>query len=353
MSKDYYEVLGVNKNSTKGEIKSEYRKLAKKYHPDVNPDDPEAEARFKEASEAYETLSDENKKGNYDRFGSSNGDSYDRPGGRSGFEEFFSNFGGGGGFNVDDLFGQFTNRRSGRNDGLRVRVSLSLSEIITGTTKKIRYQRDIECNSCNGLGGKNVDTCGGCGGSGQKIYTQNTPIGMVRQASACNQCNGEGHIIKDKCTRCRGTGTEKRDEVVDIELPKGSIKDMAMKMQQMGSYQKGRGYGDLLISIDETPDQRFTRHNLDIRYNEEISIVDAILGCDRTITMPHGDEIKFNISSGTSHGQMLRVRGRGISDINYGSVGSLLIDITIKIPTNLSNDEKAIIEKLKQLDIFK
>ena len=347
MSKDYYDILGVDRDADKDTIKKSYRKLSKEYHPDKNSD-PGAEDKFKEISEAYETLSNDEKRVSYDRFGGSGGGQF----GGGGFEDFFSSFGGG--FDMNDVFGSFTNRR-GRNQGsdLRIRVSVNLKDIMTGVDKKLKYQRDIECVVCHGSGGKNVNTCRGCQGTGQKIYTQNTPIGVIRQASVCKECNGEGKTILDKCKMCRGSGCTKKHETVDVDLPRGCVGGMTMKIPLYGNFRRGGGYGDLLVVVDEIPDSKFKRNGPDIHCDETISVVDAILGCERTIKMPQGDEIKFDVSPGTSHGQTLRMRGRGIPDLNHNNSGSLLVNININIPKNLTDKEKEIVGKLKQLDKFK
>lgn len=352
MSKDYYDVLGVERDADQSTIKKAYRKKAVEHHPDKNPDNPEeAEAKFKEVSEAYETLSNEQKRGNYDRFGSSQGPQGFGGGGGGGFEEFFSSFGGG--FDMNDVFGSFSNKRKNRVADLRMTIRLTLKEVMMGVEKKLKYQRHVECTPCNGSGGKDATSCTGCGGSGQKIYTQNSPIGVIRQAVVCDSCKGEGKIIKNPCTSCNGSGTEIKHEEVTIDIPKGSYRGMAMKMSTYGNYQRGSGYSDLLIIIDEIPDKKFTRREMDIHCNETISVIDAMLGCDKNITLPTDETIKFTVRPGTAHGTKLRISNKGIQEPGYGGTGSLIVSVDIKIPTSLSNEEREIIEKLKQLDSFK
>ena len=346
MSKDYYDILGVERDADPKTIKKAYRKKAVQYHPDKNPDNPEAEAKFKEASEAYDILSNGEKRSNFDRFGSAGGQGM----GGGGFEEFFSSFGGG--FNMEDVFGSFTNRQR-RGPDLRVRVDLTLKEVITGVERKIKFKRHVECSSCDGQGGKNAQSCKGCGGSGQKVHVQQSPIGMIRQAVVCESCNGEGQIVKDVCKSCHGSATESKNEEVVIDIPKGASNGMNMKMTGYGNYYKGSVYSDLLISLSEIPDSVFQRNGLDIHCNESISVIDAILGCERVVTLPTDEKIKFTINPGTSHGSVLRVKEKGVQDIGYGRVGSLLMNVIIRIPTDLTTEEKTILEKLKNLKNFK
>lgn len=343
MSKDYYDILGVEKDADASTIKKAYRKKAVQYHPDKNPDNPEAEAKFKEVSEAYETLSNDEKRSNYDRFGSAGG-----PGGFGGFEDIFSQFGG----NFGDMFG-FGGRTRRRTADLRVKVDVTLEDMINGTSKKIRYQREVECDDCNGQGGKHIETCPHCKGTGQQSITRQTPIGIMQQVVTCSHCNGEGKVIKDPCGTCKGSGTKVKNEVVDIEIPKGAMGGMRMKMAMMGSYTRGVGYGGLMILINEIEHPHFMREGLNLIHGQTISVIDAILGCEKTVKMPTGEEIKYTIKEGTQHGHILRVRGKGIPDVDSGARGSLLIEVLVNIPKNLSKEERTILNKLKKLDSFK
>ncbi len=349
MSKDYYKILGVDKNASSDDIKKAYRKMAMKYHPDKNDGDPEAEAKFKEAAEAYDVLSSPDKKSNYDRFGSAGPGA----GGFGGFnmDDIFSNFG--------DIFGDIFNhngrsygqKRTPQGSNLRVRVTLNISEILTGVKKKLKYKRQITCTSCNGKGGSDVKTCHVCAGTGKKTYTQHTPFGQISQIGICPNCNGSGEQIANPCSHCKGDGTILHDETVEVDIPAGVSTGMQINLKRYGNHIRNGQPGDLYVVIDEERDPSFNRQENNIVMEKTISVIDAILGVNTKIRTPRGD-INITIDPGTEHGRVLRVSKMGIPDINYG-LGDLFVKINIKIPKKIELDEKYILEKLKNSKNFK
>jgi len=340
MSKDYYKILGIEKNATQDEIKKSYRKMAMKYHPDKNNGDVESEEKFKECAEAFDVLSDPQKKQEYDTYGSVGGNG-GNPFGGFGMDDIFSRFG--------DFFGFGNNQRNRVRKGndLKVRIQLSIDDIINGVNKKIKYIRQVICNTCNGTGGKDVSTCYTCNGSGQRRVVQNTPFGTVQQVVACNTCNGSGKIIRTPCNSCRGNGAVPNEETVDVQIPKGAISGMAISMEQQGNHIKNGIPGDLLIHIEELNNSPFKREGINLVFDQHISIIDAILGKELQLNTPHGD-IKFTSAPGTSHGKILRIQGKGIPDINRkGLMGDLFIKINIKIPKTVNDQERKILNDLK------
>lgn len=346
MKKDYYEILGVDKSSSEKEIKKAYRKMAMEFHPDRNPDNPEAESKFKEAAEAYDVLSNPEKKAKYDQYG------HNTP------------FGGGGGFNMDmddilqhfgNIFGQqhgnpFGQRRQNRGSDLRIKVSLSIDEILKGTKKKLKYKRQEKCTHCDGQGGTDVINCASCNGTGQKIFIQNNGFTQMRHVSMCPDCGGSGKSIQNKCKHCYGEGTKLKEEIVDVEIPAGVGDGMQLTLKNHGNFSRGGVAGDLHVIIEEIKEAYFQRDNNNLIVEKRISIIDSILGSNVSVKTPHGN-IPIVIEPGTEHGKVIRVTGKGVPDINYG-MGDLYIKITIKIPKTITKDEKAIIEKLKKSKNF-
>jgi molecular chaperone DnaJ len=345
--KNPYDVLGVDKNATDDQIKKAYRKMAMQYHPDKNAGNPEAEAKFKDVAEAYETLSDSNKKANYDRYGNSNGGGNPFGGnpfaGGGGFEDFFSNFG--------DMFGGSRTNRRQRGGDLRVKVTLNINDVLKGCTKKIKYKRQETCKPCSGQGGTDVKTCLVCNGTGQRHVVQNTPFGQIRQAMTCPDCSGTGKQIKNKCGQCHGDGTVLTENTVDINIPAGVYDGIQMSMQGYGNDVGGGIPGDLHIVVEEEKDFSFRRDRGNITVDKTISVIDAICGSHVKVKTPHG-EISIYVEPGTEHGKTLRVAGKGIPDIHHG-LGDLYISISVKIPKNIGMDEKHILEKLKDSKNFK
>jgi molecular chaperone DnaJ len=349
---DYYNILGVDRNATEEQIKKAYRKKAMEFHPDKNQGDPNAETKFKEAAEAYETLSDSNKRSNYDRFGSGG-----NPFGGGGGNPF-----GGHGFNMDDIFSQFGDifgnrgggrqqRRQSKGSDLRMKVVLNIDEILKGAVKKLKYKRHTKCDPCGGKGGSDVRECLTCKGTGHRIVVQNTPFGQMRTETTCPDCRGTGKIIKNPCGHCHGEGTQLKEQVVDVEIPAGVSNGMQLSMQGFGNDIRDGVPGDLYIIVEEAQDFSFKREVNNIIVEKTISVIDAICGAHIKVSTPHG-EIPVYIEPGTEHGSSIRIGGKGIPDINYG-MGDLYIRISIKIPKNIELDEKFVLEKLKDSRNFK
>lgn len=349
MSKDYYSILGVDRNATEDQIKKAYRKKAMELHPDKNPGNAEAEAKFKDAAEAYDVLSDAGKKANYDRFGSA-----DPRGGNP--------FGGGGhGFSMDDIFSQFGDifgnpfggqqKRRSRGQDLRMKVVVNIDEILKGCSKKLRYKRQCKCVKCNGAGGSEVTSCLVCNGQGQRIVVQNTPFGQMRTQTTCPDCQGSGKKVRNRCGECQGGGTVLNEQVVDVEIPAGVSNGMQLSMHGFGNDVGDGVPGDLYIIIEELQDFSYKRENNNIVVEREISVIDAICGAQVNVKTPHG-EIRLTIHPGTDHGHMIRLGGKGIPDMQYG-LGDLFVRCLIKIPKNTNLDERHEIEKLRSMSCFK
>ncbi|WP_044203037.1 molecular chaperone DnaJ [Flammeovirga sp. OC4] len=355
---DYYEVLGVSKDASSGEIKKAYRKVAIKYHPDKNPGDSVAEEKFKEAAEAYEILSDDQKRAQYDRFGHQAFDGSGGFGGGGGgmnMDDIFSHFGdifGGGGSPFGDFFGGGGGggRRQKKGSNLRIKLKLTLQEMAKGVEKKVRIKRYTSCEHCNGTGAKNgtdLETCHTCHGSGQVQKVVNTMLGQMVSQTTCPTCNGEGKIIKNKCEHCDGEGRVYTEEEVAINIPPGVDDGMQLSMRGKGNMPKGGGVaGDLLIVIEAIEDEQLHRDGENIHFELHISFMDAALGTTVEIPTLTGS-VKVPIDAGTQSGKVLRLRGKGIRDINGYGVGDQLIHISVFTPIKLSSEEKDILKKLK------
>lgn len=368
--RDYYEVLGVGKNATEDEIKKAYRKLAIKYHPDRNPDDAKAEEKFKEAAEAYDVLHDPQKRQAYDQFG------FDGPAGAGGF----GGFGGGGGFSMDDIFSMFGDVFGGRGGGfggfggfgggrrqttrhrgsdLRLKVRLTLQEVATGVTKKFKVRKDIECSHCHGSGaeaGSGTETCPHCHGSGVEIRRQQSIFGEVQTQTTCHVCNGEGTVIKNKCQECGGTGVVKGEEVVEIKIPAGVAEGMVVNVPGKGNAGQHNGIpGDIQVLIEEEPNDTFVRDGNNVIYNLLLDFPTATLGGSVDIPTIDGKSVRIKIEPGTQPGKTLRLRGKGLPEVQgYGyGMGDLVVNISVYVPKTLSKSEKEIIESLKDSDNFK
>ena len=366
MSKrDYYEVLGVSKSASKDEIKKAYRKMAIKYHPDKNPGDHTAEENFKEAAEAYEVLSDDNKRARYDQFGHAgmNGGSGGFGGGGMTMDDIFSQFGDIFGGHFGSAFGGFggfggggrSSRRVNKGSDLRVKVKLNLSEIANGVEKKIKVNKYVGCKSCSGTGaanGSSYSTCSTCRGSGYVTRVTNTLLGQMQTTSPCPTCNGEGKMITDRCTSCSGEGVVRDAEVISIKIPAGVAEGMQMSVSGKGNAARRGGVnGDLLVLIEEEKDPNLTRDGNDLIYSLYLSFTEAALGAPVEIPTVDG-KVKIKIEPGTQPGRVLRLRGKGLPDVNGYSRGDLLVSINVWVPKNLSKDEKATLEKLSKSDNF-
>lgn len=357
MSKrDFYEILGVAKTASADEIKKAYRKKAIEFHPDKNPGDKQAEENFKAAAEAYEVLSDPQKRQRYDQFGhaglggAAGGGGY---GGGMSMDDIFSHFGDifGGHFGG---FGGFGGQRGGgtrvRNGSdLRVKVRLTLSEIATGVEKKIKVKKYVMCSHCNSTGaahGSQPVTCSTCNGSGRVTRVQQTILGQMQTASDCPTCGGEGKIIKDKCAHCGGEGIVREDEIITINIPAGVMEGMQLSMAGKGNAARRGGVnGDLLVLVEEEQHPELIRDENDLIYNLLLTFPTAILGGSVEVPTVDG-KVKVTINPGTQPGKVLRLRGKGLPSVNRYGTGDLLINIGVYIPENLNKDEKAMIEKL-------
>ena len=362
MSKrDYYEVLGVSKSASEAELKKAYRKKAIQFHPDKNPGNKEAEENFKEAAEAYEVLSNAEKRQRYDQFGHAGmgGASGGGFGGGMNMEDIFSHFGDifggssffGGGFGG----GGGRSQRVNRGSNLRVKVKLTLKEIAEGVEKKIKVKKYIECNSCNGSGakdGSSFSTCSTCNGSGQVTRVQNTILGQMQTASTCPSCSGEGKMITNKCTSCSGEGIVRDEEIITINIPAGVAEGMQLSVGGRGNAARRGGVnGDLLILIQEEAHPELVRDENDLLYNLFISIPDSILGTAVEIPTIE-NKVKVKIDAGTQPGKILRLRGKGLPDVNGYGRGDLMVKINVWVPNNVTKDEKKILEKLQASESF-
>src|SRR5574344_99094 len=371
--RDYYEVLGVEKTATVDQIKKAYRKKAIQYHPDKNPGDKEAEEKFKEAAEAYDVLSNQDKRARYDQFGHAG-----MGGAASG------NYGGGGfgqGMSMDDIFSMFgdifgghsggfggfgfggnsaSQKRKFRGSDLRVKVKLNLKEVSTGVEKKFKLKKYVQCNHCHGTGAEGNDgseTCPTCHGTGSITRTQQSIFGMVQSQSVCPQCHGEGKIIKNKCKVCSGEGIVYGEEVVEVKIPAGVAEGMQMSVNGKGNAGKHNGIpGDLLVVSEEEQHPELIRDEKEVIYNLLLNVPTAALGGEVEIPTIDG-KVKFKIEPGTQPGKVLRLRGKGLPNVNsYGQssgTGDLLVNVSVYIPEKLTKEEKNIMETLDASDNFK
>jgi molecular chaperone DnaJ len=362
--RDYYEVLGVGRNAAADEIKKAYRQMAIKYHPDKNQGNKEAEEKFKEAAEAYEVLSDADKKAKYDRFGhqamGAGGGNY------------------GGGMNMDDIFSQFGDvfgesnpfesffgggqrrgggggRRQRVGTNLRIKVKLTLQEIATGVEKKLKVNKQIACNSCGGNGAKDKSSfknCGTCGGSGQVRKVTQTFLGQMATTSTCPTCNGEGTVITSSCGSCKGSGRMDGEEVITVNIPAGVADGMQLSMSGKGNAPERGGIpGDLIILIEEIDDPVLKRDGNNIIYDLYLNFADAALGTQVEIPTVNG-KVKLKIDAGTQAGKILRLRGKGLPELNSGYHGDQLVQVNVWTPKKMSSEEKSILEKLRQSENF-
>ncbi len=362
--RDYYEVLGVSKSASEEEIKKAYRKLAVKYHPDKNPDDKESEEKFKEAAEAYEVLSNSQKKAQYDRFGHA-GMGGAAGGGFGGqgmnMEDIFSQFGDIFGGGDDSPFGSFFGgggrggRRQRKGTDLRIKLKLNLEEIANGVEKKIKVKRHVACKTCSGNGSKNgtdLKTCGTCQGSGQVKRVQQTMLGQMVTSSTCPTCSGEGKSVGAKCDACFGEGRVLEEEIIPIKIPAGVSNDMQLSMSGKGNVPpRGGVAGDLLIVIEEEAHEVLHRDGNNVIYDLYISFVDAALGT--SVQVPTiGGKAKISIDAGTQGGKILRLKGKGIKELNGYSIGDQLVHVNIWTPKQVNKEERELLEKLRESENF-
>ena len=361
--RDYYEVLGVARNANADEIKKAYRKAAIKYHPDKNPGDKEAEEKFKEAAEAYDVLSNQDKRARYDQFGHA---------GMSGAAG--GGFGGGGfgGFSMEDIFSQFGDifgghfggfgggsrggARVSRGSDIRVKVKLTLSEIANGTTKKLKINKTIACDKCGGTGAKDSSsyaTCSTCNGSGYVTRVENTFFGRMQTQGVCPTCGGSGKVITAKCDKCSGEGVVRGEEVVEIKIPAGVGEGMAVTVSGKGNAARQGGIaGDLLVMIEEEHNPELIRDGNDLIHNLNLTVTTCILGGEVEVPTIDG-RAKIKIPAGTHAGKVFRLRGKGLPDVNGYGRGDILIVVDITIPDTLNSKERELVEALSEQPHFK
>ncbi len=350
--RDYYEVLGISKGASDDEIKKAYRKMAKKYHPDINKE-ADAEAKFKEVNEAYEVLSDPQKKQIYDQYGhagldGSAGFGQGGFGDFGGFEDIFSSFFGGG-------FGGGSSRRTqsgprkGNDRFMKMRVDFM--DAIFGKTETIRLDVDEQCSECNGTGAKSssdIKTCGQCNGSGRVMSQQRTPFGVFQSESECPSCNGKGKTIVNKCPKCNGKGYERKRSEIDIKIPAGIQSGQQLRIPNKGERGiNGGPNGDLYIEFIVSPHKQFVRDGNNIHITIPISAIDATLGAKVEVPTVYGDET-LEIPAGTQYGQQFRIKGKGVKSVR-GDVGDQYVEIKIEIPKKVSHEEKELYEKLRKV----
>ncbi|MBR3726059.1 MAG: molecular chaperone DnaJ [Prevotella sp.] len=366
MKRDYYEVLGVGKQASEDEIKKAYRKIAIKYHPDRNPDDKDAEEKFKEAAEAYSVLSDAQKRQQYDQFG------FDGLNGMGGFGGF-----GAGGFSMDDIFSMFGDvfggrggfggfggfgggrqRTQYRGSDLRLKVRLTLQEVATGVTKKFKLKKDVTCPHCHGSGAENgsgSETCPTCGGQGYTMRTVRSILGMMQTQSECPTCHGEGTIIKNKCKECRGTGIVKGEEVVEINIPAGVSEGMVVNVPGKGNTGQHNGInGNIQVFVEEEENDTFIRDGQNLLYNLLLDFPTAALGGEVEIPTLGEKKRKIKIESGTQPGKTIRLEDEGLPAVQgYGrGKGDIIVNINVYVPKTLSREEKETLEQLRGSENF-
>jgi chaperone protein DnaJ len=371
--RDYYDVLDVSKNATAEEIKKAYRKKAIQYHPDKNPGDKDAEEKFKEAAEAYEVLSDPEKRKRYDQFGHQGvGGSAGAGGFGGGFsgqgmsmEDIFSqfgdifggHFGGGGGFGGFSGFGGgggSSRPRVNKGSDLRVKVKVTLADVAHGVEKKIKVNKLVSCHACNGTGAENGNsfhTCSTCGGSGVVNRVQNTMFGSMQTQGVCPNCNGSGKVVDRRCPQCND-GVKREDEIITLHIPAGVYDGMQLSLAGKGNAAKSGGQpGDLIVVIEEIPDPQLIRDGNDIVYNLLLSFPTAALGGNAEVPTIDG-KARIKIAAGTQPGKVLRLKGKGLPSVNSYGTGDLLVNVSVFVPESLNDEEKRSIERMKDSPNF-
>lgn len=343
-NKDYYEVLGISRDASEADIKKEYRKLAMKYHPDKNKGNKEAEEKFKDINEAYQVLSDPEKKEQFDRFGTTdfNGGGSGAGGfgaGMGGFEDIFDSFFGGG------FGGSSRSRRDAPRRGadLEYSINLTFEEAVFGVEKEVSIAKNETCDTCRGTGAKpgtNQKTCDRCGGTGQVKYQRNTPLGSFVSTSTCDKCAGSGKIIEEKCTKCRGKGTVRNNKKISINIPAGVDNGNVLPLRGQGEPgENGGPMGDLYINIRVLPHVKFKRKGFDINIEEHVTFGKAVLGTELKVETIDG-EVKYKIPEGTQSGTVFRLRGKGVQRVNGRGRGDQYVKVIVDVPKNLTDKQK-------------
>ncbi|HHX28385.1 MAG: molecular chaperone DnaJ [Bacillota bacterium] len=365
MSRDYYEVLGVGRDASQDEIKRAFRQLAKKHHPDANPGDKDAEARFKEINEAYEVLSDPTKRSNYDAYGNPNGPFANAGGGGAGghagdpFGRVFGDFGG---FPFGDLFGGFEEILGGRRqpdtgprrgDDLELEIDITLEEAFTGVERDVRIPRTEQCDRCRGSGaepGTQVTTCPSCRGTGQVRTTRSTMLGSFVTVAPCARCRGTGKVIEKPCKECGGKGQVSRTRTVTVKVPAGADSGLRLRLSGQGNAGvRGGPTGDLYVVVFVRRHERFQRQGDDLILDQVVSFPLASIG--GSVTVPGIDgETQMDVPAGTQPGAVLRLRGKGMPRLRSKGRGDMLVRISVRVPTKLSGREKEILKELGKFD---
>ena len=348
MKEDYYKVLGIDKGASESEIKKAYRKSAIKYHPDKNPGDKDAEAKFKEAAEAYEVLGNSDKRAKYDQFGHAAFE------GAGGF--------GSGGMNMDDIFSQFGDifgsafgggfggfgggQRRSKGTNLRIKVSLTISEIANGVNKKIKVKRKVQAP------GTEFSTCSQCGGSGQVTQITNTILGRMQSTTTCNVCSGTGKIVSRKAPGSDSNGQILSEETVEVKIPAGVEDGMQLRVSGKGNEALSDGIpGDLLVLINELPDENLKREGNNLHYDLYISISEAVLGISKEINTVSG-KVRIKLDAGIQSGKILRLRGKGLKSINGYGNGDLLVHVNVWTPKTLNKEQREFFQQMKNNEHF-
>jgi molecular chaperone DnaJ len=341
--KDYYEILNVDKSASEAEIKKAYRKTALKYHPDKNPDDKESEEKFKEAAEAYEVLSDKNKRANYDRFGhdTPNMGHRGRRGGFTNMDDIMSQF--------RDAFGGSRTRKVRRGQNLKLNVSLTLNEIFEGVEKKFKYERLSPCKSCDGNGGHSPKTCDTCEGHGSVRRIERTPIGVMETITDCPNCKGSGQMYQRVCKTCNGNAVTNTEEMVDVNIPVGVTNGTTIIVEGGGHAIKGGKSGDLLIVISEEPNDTFNRVANNLRVRIELPYHDMVLGGKLKAPTIEGKDIMVTIPEYSDIGDNLRIKNKGMNYPDSNIRGDMIIELDVKMPNQVTNEERELLEKLKKI----
>ncbi len=358
MSKDYYEILGVNKSASKDEIKKAFHKMAHKYHPDKNKGD---DSKFKEVNQAYQTLSDDQKRAQYDRFGADGPQGFNsgQGGGFGGFD--FSGFQNGGGVEFDmgdlgDIFGDFFGGGMGRGGSkarrgrdISTEIDLTFEDSVFGVTRKILLSKQSVCDICKGSGGKpgtKMDTCKTCNGNGQIREVKRSILGTFQTNRTCDTCHGSGKIPSEKCSECHGKGVRNKQEEIELKIPAGISDGEMLRMTSMGEAIQGGQAGDLYIKVNVKPHAVFKRDGINLNLDIKISLTDALLGMNYNLKTLEGNNLEVKIPEGINHGELLRVKGKGVPSSR--GRGDIIIRVLIKMPTKLSKKSKELIEKLKE-----